>query len=219
MNTPPWSYSSLTAFETCPKQYHVMRVLKAVPFQETEATRHGTEVHKALELRLKDNTPLPDKYAEYEPIAAKLDKPGVFTEQQIALTRNLQPCDWWDKKAWCRGIIDVGIKAKSTVLLADYKTGKMKPDSSQLELFAAMKMAEDPTVETAKTMFIWLKEGKTTVATFTRADTPAIWEGFMHRVQRLENAYEQDKWTPKPSGLCAKWCPVGKKHCSFCGSK
>ena len=48
----------------------------------------------------------------------------MFTEQQIALTRNLEPCGWWDKDAWCRGIIDVGVKAKDTVLLADYKTGK-----------------------------------------------------------------------------------------------
>lgn len=213
-----WSYSSLTDFEGCPRRYHLIRDLKVVPFQETEATRHGNEVHKALELRLKDKTPLPDAYADYEPIAAKLDKPGVFTEQQIALTRNLKPCGWWDKEAWVRGIIDVGVKAKSTVLLADYKTGKVKPDSSQLDLFAALKMQEDPSVQKAKTMFIWLKFNKTTTANVHRDDLPTIWEGFIQRVQRLENAYDKDKWVPRPSGLCKQWCPVGKKHCEFCGS-
>lgn len=215
---PPWSYSSLTAFETCPRQYKLLKIDKVVPFKETEAIKHGNEVHKALELRLKDKVPLPEKYMQYESIAAKLDKPGVFVEQELALTRNLAPCGWWDKSCWTRGKIDVGVKNGDAVLLGDYKTGKVKPESSQLELFAAMKMSEDKTITRAKTMFIWLAHGKTTVQDVHRDDVPTIWSNFMARVNRLDNAYQQDKWPAKPSGLCAKWCPVGKKHCEFCGS-
>ena len=124
---------------------------------------------------------------------------------------------WWDKTCWTRGKIDVGIKANKSVLLADWKTGKVKPDSSQLELFAALKMAKDKTIERAKTMFIWLQFGKTTVQDIHRDDLPAIWSSFINRSQRLDNAYQTDKWAPRPSGLCGKWCPVGKKHCEFCG--
>lgn len=215
---PPWSYSSLTAFETCPRQYKLLKIDKVVPFKETEAIKHGNEVHKALELRLKDKVPLPEKYMQYESIAAKLDKPGVFVEQELALTRNLVPCGWWDKSCWTRGKIDVGVKNGGAVLLGDYKTGKVKPESSQLELFAAMKMSEDKTITRAKTMFIWLAHGKTTVQDVHRDDVPTIWSNFMARVNRLDNAYQQDKWPAKPSGLCAKWCAVGKKHCEFCGS-
>jgi hypothetical protein len=215
---PPWSYSSLTAYETCARQYKLLKIDKVVPFKETEAIRHGNEVHKALELRLKDKVPLPEKYMQYESIAVKLDKPGVFTEQEIALTRNLVPCGWWDKTCWTRGKIDVGIKNGDGVLLGDYKTGKVKPESSQLELFAAMKMSEDKTINRAKTMFIWLQYNKTTVHDVHRDDVPTIWSNFMARVNRLDNAYQNDKWPAKPSGLCAKWCPVGKKHCEFCGS-
>ena len=54
---PAWSYSSLTNFETCPRQFKLLKIDKVVPFKETEAIRHGNEVHKALELRLKDKTP------------------------------------------------------------------------------------------------------------------------------------------------------------------
>ena len=215
---PPWSYSSLTAYETCARQYKLLKIDKVVPFKETEAIRHGNEVHKALELRLKDKVSLPEKYMQYEPIAAKLDKPGVFVEQELALTRNLVPCGWWDKTCWTRGKIDVGVKNGDAVLLGDYKTGKVKPESSQLELFAAMKMSEDKTINRAKTMFIWLQHGKTTVQDVHRDDVPTIWGNFMARVNRLDNAFQLDKWPAKPSGLCREWCPVGKKHCEFCGS-
>ena len=218
MKIPAWSYSSLVDFEGCPRRYKLIRIDKVVPFKETEAIKHGNEVHKALELRLKDKVPLPEKYMQYESIAVKLDKPGVFTEQEIALTRNLVPCGWWDKTCWTRGKIDVGIKNGDGVLLGDYKTGKVKPESSQLELFAAMKMSEDKTITRAKTMFIWLAHGKTTTQDVHRDDVPTIWSNFMARVNRLDNAYQNDKWPAKPSGLCAKWCPVGKKHCEFCGS-
>ena len=215
---PPWSYSSLTNFETCARQYKLLKIDKVVPFKETEAIRHGNEVHKALELRLKDKAPLPEKFMQYEPIAAKLDKPGVFVEQELALTRNLVPCGWWDKTCWTRCKIDVGVKNGDAVLLGDYKTGKVKPESSQLELFAAMKMSEDKTINRAKTMFIWLQHGKTTVQDIHRDDVPTIWGNFMARVNRLDNAFQRDKWPAKPSGLCREWCPVGKKHCEFCGS-
>ena len=128
--TPAWSYSSLSNFEQCPRQYKLLKIDKVVPFKETEAIRHGNEVHKALELRLKDKTPLPAKYAQYESMVAKLDKPGVFVEAEYALTRNLEPCGWWDKSCWVRGKVDAGVKAKDKVLIVDWKTGKMKPESA-----------------------------------------------------------------------------------------
>jgi hypothetical protein len=213
-----WSYSSLTDFEGCPRRYHMVRDLKVVPFKETEATLHGKEVHKALELRVKDKTPLPEKYKQYEAIAAKFDKPGVFTEQQIALNRSLQPTGWWDKDCWVRGVIDVGVTAKGVSVLADYKTGKVKPDSSQMELFAALKMQEDKSITEARTLFVWLAHGKTSKATYKKEGVPVIWEGFIQRVQRMELAYEKDKWLPKASPLCG-WCPLSKEHCEFRGSK
>ena len=46
----PWSYSALTSYETCPKRYQLTRVTKQVTEPQTEATRWGNEVHKALEL-------------------------------------------------------------------------------------------------------------------------------------------------------------------------
>lgn len=120
---PAWSHSSLTKFETCPRQYYLVRVAKTAKDTQGEAALWGDRVHKALEARVKNKTPLPAGMDQYEPIAAAFDTPKgqVFTETQIALTRNLSKTGWFAKDAWVRGIVDVGVDAGEIVLAADYK--------------------------------------------------------------------------------------------------
>lgn len=216
---PPWSFSSLSKFETCPKQYQLVRVLKTVKDTPGEAALWGDAVHKALEARVKDKTPLPAGMTQWEDICAPFDTADgkVLTEQQIALTRDLQPTTWFAENAWVRGIVDIAVCKPSVTFAGDYKTGKVKDNHDQLELFAALMMAVDPTITKVRTMYIWLKHGKVTKKTFTRDDLPEIWAGYMSRVRRLELAYENDKWPAHPSGLCGKWCPATKKQCSFSG--
>jgi len=216
---PAWSYSSLTAYETCPKRYYLTRVSKEATEPQTEATIWGNAVHKALELRIKDKAPLPKGMEGYEPFCARIEKSKgqVFTETRFALTRNLTPTGWMAKDCWVRGIVDVGIDAGAKAAALDWKTGKPKEDSAQLMLFAAFLMHSRPYIESVSTGFIWLKEGKLTKNVYTREQLPEIWQEFMPRVQRLEYAYERSKWEAKPSGLCKSWCPVGKTLCDFCG--
>jgi hypothetical protein len=222
MSIPPWSYSSLTAFETCPRRYYLTRVSKQVTEPPSEAIVWGNEVHKALELRIAEDKPLPNHLTGYEGIVTKiLSKPAdqVLTEQQLAVTSSFEPADWWGQDTWCRGVIDLAIVNGSTAVLLDWKTGKIKPDSDQLKLFAALIMAHNPEVTKAKTGFVWLKHGKITAEKYTREDIPAIWQQFSPRVRRLELAFESDKWMAKPSGLCRAWCPVGRSNCEFCGQR
>lgn len=63
-----WSYSALTAFETCPRRFQLTRVTKQVRESQTKATVWGNKVHKALEDFARSGKPLtPDleKYAKY----------------------------------------------------------------------------------------------------------------------------------------------------------
>ncbi len=216
---PAWSYSALTKFETCPKQYYHVKVAKDVAEQPTDATIWGERVHKHLEDRVKHGTPLPDMLRSYEkfiqPIA---DKPGIkLVEQQLAINAALQPTDWFAKDAWCRGIVDVGVLSGSKGVLLDYKTGKRKPESSQLKLFAALAFAHYESLRVVHTGFVWLKDSKLDSETFTREGVALIWQEFLPRVQRLERAYKEDKFPPKPSGLCRSWCPVPRSKCEFSG--
>jgi len=215
----PWSYSSLTAYETCPRRFLLTRVSKVVTEGDTEATLWGKTVHTALEHRIRDGTPMSDLLRKYEPIAARIAGMSgeVMTETQVSLNAGLQPTTWFGKDVWVRGIVDLTVKRDHKVMLLDWKTGKRKTDSDQLKLFAGMAFAVHPEVEEATTGFVWLKENKTDKEVFTRKDIPVIWQHFIPRVRRMEASHENNHWPAKPSGLCRNWCPVGRSNCEFCG--
>lgn len=217
--TKAWSYSQLTAYETCPKRFELTRVSKKVVEPQTEATIWGNQVHKALELFAKDGKPLPADLQKYERYVKKIQsyEGKRVVEERIALDRSFRPTKWMAKDVWVRGIIDIGVVGPEKAYLLDWKTGKRKPDSDQLKLFAALAFAVYPWIDKVTTGFIWLKSGEFDKEVFTRDQLPEIWNEFMPRLQRLAHSYEDNKWIAKPSGLCREWCPVGKHNCEFCG--
>ena len=223
--TPPkpfaWSYSALNAFETCPRRYYLTKVSKEVSEPQTEATLWGNRVHKALELRITTQQPLPSSMAEFEDTAATVVKRAeggkIGAEQRMALTKSFKPTTFFAKDAWVRGITDFTIEKGSNLFIGDWKTGKPKPESAQLRLTAAITFAHKPHVKQITNAFVWLKTGTLTVERFTREDVPTIWQEFMPRVQRVEHALKDNKFPPKPSGLCRAWCPVGRSLCEHCG--
>ena len=213
----PWSYSSLSAFETCPRQYDLVRNKKLVKDAPGEAQLWGTWCHKQLEDRLGDSTPLPDALHHLEPLMAKIEAwPGqLLLEQQLAVGPDFEPAGWWE--SWARGIVDVAKVHQTKAVVLDYKTGKRKPGSDQLKMAAAISFAHYPKVNTITTGYVWLKENKLDKEVFIREQAATIWQSFLPRVRRLEIAYDTDNWVPRPSGLCKKWCPVGRVNCEFCG--
>lgn len=215
-----WSYSALTAFETCPRRYYLTKVTKQVVEPPTEATTWGNSVHKALELRITQRKVLPTGMEHWEPLVNSILSKGgkVEAESRMALTRNLVPTTFFAKDVYVRGITDVTVEKNGKLFVGDWKTGKPTPESAQLRLSAAMVMAHKPHVKTVINAFVWLKTNEVTAETFTRDDIPGIWQEFAPRVQRLEIAMEENKFPAKPSGLCRKWCPVGKALCEHCGT-
>lgn len=218
----PWSYTSLTSFETCPRRFYLTRVTKEVKEPQSQAMLHGNEVHKALENSLRDGTPLPDKYAKHQPIIDRLaaKKGQRLIEHKVALTKGFKETTFFSKDCWVRGVVDVGIVGVESAVIFDYKTGKPKSDPSQLKLFAGMAMSAFPKIEEVTVGFMWLahnRMGSEDVAKYTRSDLPEIWGEFSARVSRMEHAEKENRFVPKPSGLCREWCPVGKKLCEFCG--
>jgi hypothetical protein len=214
-----WSYSSLTAYETCPRRYYLTRVKKVVTEPQTAATIHGNEVHKALELHVGGSLPLPDKYEALRPLADKLRmaQGQRLTEYKFALNRALQKVEYFAKDVWVRGVLDLAIVRPKTALVLDYKTGKRKFEVDQLKLFAGASFRLFPHVQSVKTGYIWLGEQKLDTEEFTREQEHVIWQEFAARVHRMEQSAEQEHWPARPSGLCREWCPVGKRHCEHCG--
>lgn len=205
-----WSYSALTSFETCPYRHYETRVAKSTVEPETDALRWGNQVHKALELRAKESAPLPTGMTQWEPLMEKITAiPGwTMTESQFALNASFESVHWFAKDVWLRGVVDFGKLKDKSILALDYKTGKVKPDSDQLKLFAAILMEVYPSVDKVVSGFVWLKEKSITKEVFVRDQKADIWGGFIPRVNRLQAAHDANKWPKKPSGLCRAWCPV-----------
>jgi hypothetical protein len=150
-----------------------------------------------------------------EPLIKKMEVSGggMIAEQKVALTKGLGVTTFFGKDVWVRGIIDLTIRYGDKSVVCDYKTGKRKPDSDQLMLFAGFEFADRPHVQEVRTGYLWLKDKKMDTETFTREDIPRIWGHFIPKVERLERAYEKDEWPAKASGLCNPWCPATPAQC------
>ena len=112
----PWSFSRIKAFEQCPKQFYHEKVLKQYPFKETDAMRYGTDFHKACEDYIGEGTPIPKKFDYIKPTLDALNrKPGKkIVEQKLGLTADLEPCSFFAKDVWFRGIVDLAIIDEET---------------------------------------------------------------------------------------------------------
>ena len=205
-----WSWSKIKNFNTCPRRYYEIDVAKRVKEEESETLAWGNSVHDALHKYVAKGTPLPKAMVQFQDIADKVKnaKGTVIVEQKFALTEELEPCDFFDKKAWFRGIADALVVNGRVALAIDYKLGKVLEDSQQLSLLAACVLAHHPEVEKVRTEYWWLKDDAVSRAHFSRESLPEIWNNVMPHVKQLKEAHETMTFPPKQSGLCKRFCPV-----------
>lgn len=207
-----WSHSSLKDYEGCARRYHEVKVLKKFPFKDTQATLYGKEYHTAAELYIRDGTPLPEQFAfSKDMLDALIKKPGrKLCEQQMALTVDLQPCDWKSKDVWVRGIADLLIVDDDnlTAWVVDYKTGNNKyPDREQLKLMALMVFAHHPHIRKVNAALLFVIKNDMVKYQLSVDEKDPHWWDYRERVARIEQAHASGVWNPRPSPLCP-WCPV-----------
>jgi RecB family exonuclease len=207
-----WSFSRIKAFETCPKQYYHVNVLKQFPFQETDATRYGTEFHKACEEYIRDGKPLPPQFSFMQAAMEKLAAmPGEkHCELKMGLTADLEPCDFHAKNVWFRGIVDLLVINGDTARIIDYKTGKSAKyaDVGQLQLMALSVFKHFPQVKKAKGALLFTVANEIVKQDYSVTDEGVLWKPWVMKYAALEKAHETNVWNPRPSGLCRKYCPV-----------
>ena len=205
-----WSYSKLKNYETCPKRHYNVDVAKIVKEEESEHIMYGNAVHKALADAISGKAALPKPFAHLQDWVDKATKADgtILVEQQLAVTKDLNPTEWFAKDAWYRGIADVIKIVGPVAVVLDWKTGKISEDGVQLALMAQCVFAHHPSIEKIRTEFVWLKEDATTRADFTRDDMVRVWAGLLPRVKILEEAYTSVVFPPKPGYLCRRFCPV-----------
>ena len=213
------SYSSLKMFENCPKRYYHQRITKEVKDIGGTAMVYGENVHKALEDRLRSSTALPAHLTALEPLCATVEKNvresngELLVEEEMTLTDSFTPTGWWDSDAWFRSKIDVLSITGGLATTIDWKTGKVRPDFTQLDLFALQTFIHKPQVDKIVSTFVWTKYDRLDNKVYKRDDVPDLLTGLTSKTKRIEQAVEADVWPAKPSGLCG-WCPC-KSFCTY----
>lgn len=206
----PWSFTALSDFKNCPKSFYHKRVLKDVKEEQGEHAIWGEKVHKAFENRMKHGEVLPDVVADHEQFLTWLEvQAGThYTERKIALNKQGKPCGFFDKDVWFRGVVDYSKQDRHFMWIVDYKTGKVRNDFSQLKLFALHAFAEKPELTTIRVGYYWLTTKEPAWEVYERAQVPALWGEFTPDLRQYAQAFKEDVWQPRQSGLCNGWCPV-----------
>lgn len=220
MSKFPVSHSRLSNFEQCPLKFELLYIDRSVKDTGSEHSRYGDRVHEALAAYCTTGNPqdLTAETARFRPAADRIRAiPGDrYCEYQMAVDEYGSPCDWFDSRAWLRGIADVLVVDGTKARCFDWKTGKVRAqDLTQLQLFATLIQWHFPEVTEVLSAFVWLKESKVTPLKVTRepGSPVTLWQPISDRLDALQTAVDLGVFEHRKSGLCG-WCPA--KHQGMC---
>ena len=214
-----WSYSSLDLFNQCPHKYYRLKVKKDIKEPLSDHLVYGLDVHKAAEDFIGKGTPIPEKYKFLEPSLLKLKayEGEKLCEYRMGLTKNLDPCKFFDKNVWWRGVADLIILNGDSAKIVDYKTGKSSKhaDTKQLEILSLAVFKHFPQVKRVKGGLLFVVANDFVKGEFDAERTDVYWQRWLTNTAQLEKAFEVNVWNPRPNFTCKKWCPV--KDCTHNG--
>jgi len=204
-----WSFSALTRFENCPKQYWHLNVAKDFKDADSSFSEDGKFIHDALYKRVIKKVPLPMELRPLEQVAAKFaSTPGEKKgEMKLALNRDMEPVDFFAHDVWVRAVVDLLIVKGNKAVIVDWKTGKPKEDFTQLGLTAAVVAQWVPEVDSFMTAYVWTSHRKVSFKAYTKDDLASVWNDMLPRSKKVEHAISLTEFPAKSSGLCG-YCPV-----------
>ena len=176
---------------------------------------YGNEFHKAAEDYVSKVVPELDPRFSYA--QAMLDKllamdGEKLCEYRMGITANLDPCKFFDKDVWYRGVADLIILDRENKIarVFDYKTSKSTryADKGQLDLMALCVFRHFPEIEVVKSGLLFTVCNKLIKETYTRDDQTRLWRKWLTSYGTLEKTFENDVWNPRPTGLCKAHCVI-----------
>ena len=210
-----WSYSSATTFEKCPKQYYHLYVVKDVKTDsDSQHLVYGNEVHKAAEEYIGKGKKLPEKFSMFQPTLDRLNQiPGdKLCEYKLGLTKDLEPCGFFDQNVWWRGVVDLLIldKAKQSATVIDYKTGKSSQyaDTRQLSLLSVAIFKHFPDIQKVKAGLVFLVSKELLKEDYKQQSIDDMFEEWSTIIKRMTAAYDSNVFNAVPNFACRSFCPV-----------
>jgi hypothetical protein len=218
-----YSYTNLNCYENvCPHQFRHRYILKTTRFVETEAMKHGTRVHEAMEDRIARKKPLPPDFLHWEPYARPFDafydsgKQALCAELKLGITAAGSRCGFFDNDVvWLRGKLDLVVVNGETAYIVDWKTGNSKyEDRFELDVGALMLHAASPKLRKIVGSYIWLKE-KRVGQLYDLSETRRVWTRVTDIARRIEKDRQSGEFEKRPGPLCwhcdVKTCEHNRK--------
>jgi CRISPR/Cas system-associated exonuclease Cas4 (RecB family) len=207
---PTISPSDIDNYEGCPKRWHLKRILRdpRFKFQVTEAINYGNTTHEQLEKYAKHQTPLPEHLEYVAPFIDGLRAAGfdLYAELECAVTEDWTPVGWWDKTAWLRGKADLVAVKEDQAIIIDWKTGKRKPDPTQLKIYGAI-LHTVLGLRSAQGVFVWLKTQQDDKFEVNAVNVDEVRQEIVGRIDAMKDAYERQDFPARTTPLCG-WCPA-----------
>ena len=219
-----WSWSRLKNYRACPRRHWEVDIRKNYKEIESEALLFGNQFHDLVAKRTADGTTLPagmERHAYWPDKLHAILQRGVEVgvELELAIDRDFKPVGWRDwNDVWLRAKVDaLAVDGDHRYAVAfDWKTGKdIKPEMEQLALTSQMVFVHHPDLKEVHTTYYWSQHLELTEKTYKPEDMVKLWAKLLPEIKQMEEAHRTTTYTPKPSGLCIRYCPV--KSCQFHG--
>jgi len=222
-----WSHTRLSDYEACPLMFYSKHILKPSPFvfEQNAAMKRGSEIHAGYEraaIQLVHSSPVSptELTAPAFPMlqAFHASHNELFIEEELAFTKDLKPCSWFDKKTWLRVKIDLAGRRGPKTLhqdqifsVIDWKTGQynVKEEAlSQLRLSNLAIFLKIGDAAESSSVFVFVDQKRTSpIIRSSREQFQELLDSFSERVEAINISEERDMWPPKKNWKC-KWCKV-----------
>ena len=214
----PWSYSRLSTYDDCPRQYQYKYVERMEGHRPSSpAASRGSELHEKAEQYLLGTLKIyPPEFQRVSGHAMALKAKGAKSEQKLAVTDKWEPCDYEAPEVYLRGIIDVLYTDEDgTVHVQDWKTGQVYDSHPvQMDNYVAIAAAHYPDAPKYVTRLVYIDQGIVTPPKVT--ESVRVKPIRLMIDGRIKNA-EEDTIYPTRSGQHCKWCDYSKRYGGPCG--
>lgn len=205
------SYSSLSTYDNCPRQY-LYSYIEKLDEREGQAASRGTRIHKEAEDYIKGELPSHHQFSQdlrkTGPQLMQMREWGWFSEEIWFVGREWEHQPEDGPLAMIKAVVDLHkFWEQNRVLeIKDLKSGRRYPShEDQLELYALMGMAVYPEAERVDVSAIYVDEDG--AEGYRKSYLPQMAPHYRDKWNRKVIMLEQDKeFAPTPSKSACRWC-------------
>lgn len=220
------SPSNMKSFADCPLRFYGSSISKEIPWMDSPQKARGTAIHAALEKAAhkgwQGDPAYDDKmdvgYAKAVVQTIQSHKSRgykLFTEHEMAMTKQGKACGWWDGVAFLRAKADVLLLPNvesQPLIIGDWKTGRNYGDTLQLRIECLLAhilyRAKQVTYN-----YWYVDKGEACVDTIDFSKGLADVQDIYNLMREMRLAIRDNNFPAKKNRFC-RWCPwEGTEKC------